>query len=95
MEYFKNNLNAKEFPIITEHRPLSWWVDRLLPFQFKNWHIPGAKVSLVDYFSCDPYQAAKICAKYKDKFLFATLSNIKWDAKLLQLFQPIFCLNSI
>ena len=41
-------------------------------------------MSLVDYFSRDPYQAAKICAKYKDEFLFATLSNIKWDAKLLQ-----------
>ena len=34
---------------------LTWWVDRLLPYQFKIIHIQGRDMGLVDYLSRDPY----------------------------------------
>ena len=57
---------------------LSRWVDRLLPYQFKVEHLPGAKMGLVHYISRKPYQPAKSISKV------ATLSSIHSDAKLLQ-----------
>ena len=52
--------------ILKEHRSnksynsrLSRWVDRLLPYQFKIEHLPGAKMGLDDYISRNPYQPAK------------------------------------
>ena len=59
------------------------WVDRLLPYQFKIEHLPGAKMGLIDYISCNPYQPAKSTSKYDEDFLVATLSSIH-SAKLLQ-----------
>ena len=77
--------------ILKEHRSnksynsrLSRWVDRLLPYQFKIEHLPGAKIGLVDYISRNPYQPAKSISKYNEEFLVATLSSIHSDAKLLQ-----------
>ena len=77
--------------ILKEHRSnknysscLSRWVDRLLPYQFKIKHLPGAKMGLVDYISRNPYQPAKSISKYDEEFLVATLSRIHTDAKLLQ-----------
>ena len=52
--------------ILKEHRSdksynsrFSRWVDRLLPYQFKIEHLPGAKMGLVDYIPRNPYQPAK------------------------------------
>ena len=77
--------------ILKEHRSnktynsrLSRWVDRLLPYQFKIEHLPGAKMGLVDYISRKPYKPAKSISKYDEEFLVATLSRIHTDAKLLQ-----------
>ena len=39
---------------------LTRWVDRLLLFDFHIEHIPGAKMRLVDYISCQPNQEAKV-----------------------------------
>ena len=46
-------------------------------------NLPGAKTGLVDYISRRPYQPAKRISKYDEEFLFATLSRIHTDAKLL------------
>ena len=77
--------------ILKEHRSnksynsrLSRWVDRLLPYQSKREHLPGAKMGLVDYISRNPYQPAKSISKYDEEFLVATLSLIHFDAKLFQ-----------
>ena len=77
--------------ILKEHRSnkyynssLSRWVDRLLPYQFKIEHLPGAKMGLIDYISRNPYQPAKSISKYDEEFLVATLSSIHSNAKLLQ-----------
>ena len=77
--------------ILKEHRSnksynssLSRWVGRLLPYQFKIEHLPGAKMELVDHISCKPYQPAKSISKYDEEFLVAKLSSIHNDAKLLQ-----------
>ena len=52
--------------IMKEHRSnksynscLTPWVARLLPFDFNIEHIPGAKMGLVDYISCQPNQTSK------------------------------------
>ena len=39
---------------------LSRWADRLLPYQFKIEHLPGAKMGLVDYISRNSYQPENI-----------------------------------
>ena len=46
-------------------------------------NLPGAKMGLVDYITRKPYQPAKRISKYDEEFLFATLSRIHTDAKLL------------
>ena len=38
---------------------LTRWIDRLLPFQLDIEHLPGAKMSLVDYISRHPSQKAE------------------------------------
>ena len=65
--------------ILKEHRSkksynsrLSRWVDRLLSYQFKIEHLPGATMGLVDYISRNPYQPAKSISKYDEEFLVAT-----------------------
>ena len=77
--------------ILKEHRSnksyksrLSRWVERLLSYQFKIEHLPGAKMGLVDYIYRNPYQPAKSISKYDEEFLVAKLSRIHTDAKLLQ-----------
>ena len=68
--------------ILKEHRSnknynsrLSRRVDRLLPYQFKKEHLPGAKIGLVDYISRNSYQPAKSISKYDEELLVATLSR--------------------
>ena len=77
--------------ILKEHRSnksynshLSRWADRLLPYQFKIEHLPGAKMGLNDYISSNSYQPAKSISKYDEEFLVTTLSRIHNDAKSLQ-----------
>ena len=52
--------------ILKDHRSnksynsrLSRWVGRLLPYQFKIEHLPGAKMGFVDYISHNPYHPAQ------------------------------------
>ena len=77
--------------ILKEHKSntsynscLSRWVDRLLPYQFKIEHLPGAKMGLVDYIYRNPYQPAKSISKDDKEFFVVTLSRIQTDAKLIQ-----------
>ena len=77
--------------VLKEHRSnksynsrLSRWVNRVLPYQFKIEHLPGATMGLFDYISRNPYQPAKSISKYDEEFLVAILSRIDTDAKLLQ-----------
>ena len=86
--------------ILKEHRSnksynsrLSLWVDRLLPYQFKIEHLPGAKMGLVNYISRNRYQPAKSFSKYDQEFLVATLSSIHSDAKLIQQKHNISAIN--
>ena len=91
--------------ILKEHRSnqsynsrLSQWVDRLLLYQFKIEHLPGAKMKIVDYISRNPYQPAKSISKHDKEFLVATLSRIYFDANYSNkntIFQPIHLLNYI
>ena len=53
------------------------WVDRLLPFDFNIEHIPGVKMGLVDYVSCEPNQEAKVINKYDEEFAVATITRIR------------------
>ena len=70
-------------PIMKEHRSnksynirLTSWIDRLLPFDFKIEHTPGAKMGLVDYISSQPNQEAKVTNKYDEEFAVATITRI-------------------
>ena len=55
---------------------LTRWKDRLLPFDFKIEHIPGAKMGLVDCISRQPNQKAKVTNKYGEEFAAATITRI-------------------
>ena len=78
--------------IMKEHRSnksynsrLTRWVDRLLPFQFDNEHLPGAKMGLVDYFSRNPSQKAKKISTYDEEFIVAKLKLISKSINALEL----------
>ena len=60
---------------------LTRWVDRLLPFDFTIDHLPGSKMGLVDYISCDPQQKAVNKSAYDEQFIVAKLDVIKRSAK--------------
>ena len=51
---------------------------------------------LVDYISCNPYQAAKSITKFDEEFIVANLSRIQTDVKLVQIEKSIsdFHLNN-
>ena len=70
-QFYKKHRSNKSY-----NSRLSRWVDRVLPYQFKIEHLPGAKMGLVDYISRNPYQPAKSISKYDEEFLVATLSGI-------------------
>ena len=53
------------------------WVERILPFDFNIEHKIGAKMRLVDYFSCQPNQKAKVTNKYDEEFAVATITRIR------------------
>ena len=70
--------------IVKDHRSnkcynsrLTRWVDRLLAFDFKIEHIPGAKMGLVDFISRQPNQEAKVTNKYAEEFAVATITRIR------------------
>ena len=78
--------------IMKEHRSnksynsrLTRWVDRLLPFQFDIEHLPGAKMGLVDYISCNPSQKAKKVSTYDEEFIVAKLNLISKSINALEL----------
>ena len=60
---------------------LTRWVDQLLPFDFSIDHLPGSKMGLVDYISCDPQQKAVNIYAYDEQFIVAKLDVIKRGAK--------------
>ena len=61
----------------SDNSRLSRWVDRLLPFDFKIVHIPGAKMGLVDYISRQPNQKAKVTNKYDEEFAVAIITRFR------------------
>ena len=64
---------------------LTRWVDRLLPFQFNIEHLPGAKMSLVDYISRHPSQKVKKVSAYDKEFIVAKLKLIFTSINSLEL----------
>ena len=60
------------------------WEDRLSPYQFKTEHLSGARMGLVDYIFCNPYQPARSISKFIREILVVTLSQIQTDANLIQ-----------
>ena len=60
---------------------LTRWVDRLLPFDFSIDHLPGSKMGLVNYISCDPQQKAVNISAYDEQFIVAKLDVIERGAK--------------
>ena len=82
--------------VLKEHRSnksynsfLSRSVDRLLPYQFKIEHLSGARMALVDYIFCNPYQPARSISNFYREILVVTLSRIQTDANLIQKETPI------
>ena len=76
--------------ILKEHRlnksynsRLSRWIDRLLPYNFTNEHMPGAKMGLVNYISRKPFARAKKISTYDEHFVVATISKIRNPMKHL------------
>ena len=61
---------------------LTRWVDCLLPFDFNNENIPGAKTGVVDYVSRQPNPKAKVTNKSNEEFAIATITQIR-DAILV------------
>ena len=62
---------------------LSYWIDRLLPYNFTIEHMPGAKMGLVDYISRNPFARAKKISTYDEHFVVATISKILDSMKSL------------
>ena len=62
---------------------LSRWSDGLLPYNFTNEHMPGAKTGLVDYISRNPFAKTKKVSTYDEKFLAATIFKIRDSVKHL------------
>ena len=67
--------------IMEEHRSNKFYnsrltrrIDRLLPFDFNNEHIPCAKMGLIDFISRQPIQKAKVTNKYDEEFAVATIT---------------------
>ena len=80
--------NGALLSIMKEHRSnksynsrLTRRVDRLLPFDFNNEHLPGAKMGLVNYIYRQPNQETKVKNKYDQEFALATVTRI--DEQLL------------
>ena len=69
---------------------LTRWVDRLLPFDFLIDHLPGSKMGLVDYISCNPQQKAVNISAYDKQFIVAKLDVIKRSAKRFLLNAEIY-----
>ena len=55
---------------------LTRWVDRLLPFDFKIEHIPGAKMGLAEFFPANQIKKQTLQKKYDEEFAFATITHI-------------------
>ena len=64
---------------------LTRWVIHILPFQFDIEHLPGAKMSLVDYISRNPSQKAKKVSAYDEEFIVAKLKLISKSINALEL----------
>ena len=56
---------------------LTRWLDRLIPFDFKVVHKPGAKIGFADYLSRHPSSDAKPVSTYDSKFTVAKINQIR------------------
>ena len=52
---------------------LTRWVDRLLPYQFKIFHIPGKDMGIVDYLSSEPTGEPWPETKLDEKFVVTSI----------------------
>ena len=55
---------------------VTWWLDRLIPFDFQVKHKPGAKIGLADCLSRHPSSDAKPVSTYDSMFTVAKVSVI-------------------
>ena len=60
-----------------------------LTIPIQNRTFARAKMCLVDYISCNPYQAVKTITKFDEEFMVANLSRIQTDVKLVQIEKSI------
>ena len=54
---------------------LTRWVNRLLPCQFKIFHIPGKEMRIVDYLLCDPYNDPCSESELDKKIVVASINS--------------------
>ena len=54
---------------------LTRWVNRLLPYQFNIFHIPGRDMGIVDYLSRDPFNDPWPESELDEKFVVATINS--------------------
>ena len=56
---------------------LTRWLDRLIPFDFRIEHKPGAKIGLADYLSRHSSREATPISTYDNMFTVAEISLIR------------------
>ena len=56
---------------------LTRWLDRLIPFDFRIEHKPGAKIGLADYLSRHPSREATPISTYDNMFTVAKINLIR------------------
>ena len=52
----------------TMYSRVTWWIDRIIPFDFVKEHMPGAKIGTADFFSRHPVGEAKRKIRYDNTF---------------------------
>ena len=55
---------------------LTRWIDRLIPFDFRIEHKPGAKIGLEDFLSRNPSSLAEPVYQYDSMFTVAKMHSI-------------------
>ena len=69
-----NGNDKKNKPMFSR---LTRWLDRLIPFDFRIEHKPGAKIGLADYLSPHPSREATPISTYDNMFTVAKINLIR------------------
>ena len=72
--YLLNGNNKKNKAMFSR---LTLWLDRLIPFDFRIEHKPGAKIGLADYLSRHPSREATPISTYVNMFTVAKINLIR------------------